>query len=93
MPEPGTNAEQAMGRVIIRGFGYEVTHAAFVPMASIRTFCWPSPNYPFAGVAAPIIARCGVVPRTFQPMMIVLPDETTITCKLCAHIIDREATP
>ena len=84
---------QEMLTVVIGGFGYRVRHAAQIPDTAIGTAYWPSGKYPFKGARTPIVALCGKVARSVQPVVIVYTAQPgkpppRPTCPLCVYRVD-----
>ena len=76
-----------MKLVIVRGFGFGITHLAEVPESSLFPSSWPSERYPFTAVLTPIVALCEVEPRSVQPVLVVMEEGTTVKCKPCRLVL------
>jgi len=81
--------------VMVRGFGYDVVHGATVPATAFLDCAWPTPKYPFTGVATPIVARCGRQVRSVRDVVVVMQPGTTATCRDCVRWMasDAQAKP
>jgi hypothetical protein len=78
--------------IVVRGFGYKVTHLALVPSAALEPASWPSPRHTFTGVRTPVVAVCGRQVRSCQPVVVVmLPGAgARLRCRECVRVAKAE---
>lgn len=72
--------------VVVRGFGSEMTHVVTVPRSLLVSSSWPSPSYPFTGIPTPVMAECFTVPRSVQPVLVVMNPGTKVRCRQCRRV-------
>lgn len=70
--------------VVVRGFGYDVTHAVRIPSASLKPMEWIKP---FTGIRTPIVGRCGKKIRSVQKAVVVMRPGTKVTCDGCKAVL------
>ena len=73
--------------VVVRGFGYEITHAARVPAAALEPMTWIAP---FTGVRTPIVGRCGKRIRSVQKAVVVMKFGTEVSCDVCKAVLRHD---
>jgi hypothetical protein len=73
--------------VVVRGFGYGITHRAAVPVAALEPMAWPSAAYPFTGVRTPVVALCGRRVRSVQRAVVVMKSDR-VSCCCCRRITE-----
>ncbi len=79
--------------VVVRGFGYVITHVATVPRSAFEPMAWPGPQHTFTGVRTPVVARCGNRVRSSQDAVVVMRPGTGVGCRRCARITGIERQP
>lgn len=73
-----TDLDGAPAVIVVRGFGYGVTHVAIVPRSQLAL----KPGF----VAKPIAGRCGRTIRSVRDVVVVMSLETPIRCRECARL-------
>lgn len=58
-------------RVLIRGWGSDVTHVATVPAAAVATYTWLTDDE-FEGVPTPVVTACGAMLRAAHGQHVVM---------------------
>jgi hypothetical protein len=66
--------------VVVRGFGYHVTHLAEIPDRIVKPMKWVAE---FNGVRSPVAGLCGREVRSVQPAVIIMQEGTSVTCREC----------
>jgi hypothetical protein len=78
--------------VVVRGFGYKITHYAEVPEDLLVQMCWPGPEHPFTGIVKPVAALCEQQVRSVQDVAVVMKEGTPVRCRACRMVRKYRAT-
>lgn len=71
--------------VVVRGFGYDITHAARIPAQAVEAMEWITP---FTGIRTPIVGRCRKRVRSVQKAVVVMQPETEVSCEVCKAVLE-----
>ncbi len=81
---PSSPTPSGLCDVVVRGFGYEITHAVRVPIAALETMTWIKP---FTGVRTPLLGRCGKRIRSVQQAVVVMQPGAEVSCDACKLVL------